>query len=154
VPPLLQACLNGGRTAAEHPAVPRTPAELAADGRAAVDAGAQVLHFHAYGSGGRESLAAAPCAEALRAVRAACPGVIISLTTSAAIEPDPHRRFEQISGWTELPELVTANQGEPGILELCELLLSRAWGSRPGCWRSRTLTPLWRPEWPRAACAS
>jgi 2-keto-3-deoxy-L-rhamnonate aldolase RhmA len=34
---LLQAALNGDR---EHPAVPRTPEELAAEARAAVDAGA------------------------------------------------------------------------------------------------------------------
>jgi uncharacterized protein (DUF849 family) len=27
--------------------------------------------------------------------------------------------------WAELPDLVTANQGEEGILQLCELLLSR-----------------------------
>ncbi|MGI8804792.1 MAG: 3-keto-5-aminohexanoate cleavage protein [Thermoleophilaceae bacterium] len=39
VPPLLQAALNGSRTPAEHPAVPRTPDELAAEARAAVDAG-------------------------------------------------------------------------------------------------------------------
>ena len=30
----------------------------------------------------------------------------------------------------EVPDLVTANQGEPGIVELCELLLSRGVGDR------------------------
>jgi uncharacterized protein (DUF849 family) len=34
-------------------------------------------------------------------------------------------RFEIIAAWEELPDLVTANQGEAGIVELCELLLSR-----------------------------
>jgi uncharacterized protein (DUF849 family) len=128
-PRLLQAALNGDR---EHPATPRTPEEIAAEARAAVDAGAASLHLHPYDGDGRETLAAGPCAAALRAVRAACPGVPISLSTSAAIEPDPERRLALVDGWTELPDLVTANQGEDGILELCELLLSRGVGIEAG----------------------
>jgi uncharacterized protein (DUF849 family) len=129
--PLLEACLNGARGRAEYPGVPRTPDELAAEARAAVDAGAQVLHLHPY-DGDAETLAAGPCAAALRAVRAACPGVPISLSTSAAIEPDPRRRLELVAGWAELPELVTANQGEAGILELCDHLLARGVGIEAG----------------------
>ena len=129
---LIEACLNGDRSAADHPAVPRTPGELASESRAAVDAGAGVVHFHAYDEAGEETLEAEPCAAAIIAVRAACPGVPISLTTSAGIEPDPRRRLELISRWTVLPELVTANQGEPGILELCSLLLSRGVGIEAG----------------------
>jgi uncharacterized protein (DUF849 family) len=126
---MLEAALNGDR---DHPALPRTPAELAAEGRAAVDAGALVLHLHPYDDGGRQTLAAQPCAVALRAVRAACPGTPISLSTSAEIEPDPERRHALIASWTELPELVTANQGEDGIDELCELLFERAIGVEAG----------------------
>lgn len=129
MPPLLQAALNGDR---EHPAAPRTPDELAAEARAAVDAGAGTLHLHPYDAGGRETLWAAPCAAALRAVRAACPGVPISLSTSAAIEPAPGRRLALVAAWTELPDLVTANQGEVGILELCELLIARGIGIEAG----------------------
>jgi uncharacterized protein (DUF849 family) len=125
---LLQAALNGGR---DHPALPRTPAELAAEARAAVDAGARVLHLHPY-DGEHQTLAAEPCAAALRAVRAACPGIPISLSTSAEIEPDPARRHDAVAAWTELPELVTANQGEQGIVELCELLIERGVGIEAG----------------------
>jgi uncharacterized protein (DUF849 family) len=131
VAPPLEACLNGARTPEEHPAVPRTPEELAADGRTAVAAGAQVLHLHPY-QGTVETLAAEPCAAALRAVRAACPGVPISLSTSAAIEADPERRLQLVAGWTELPDLVTANQGEPGIVDLCEHLIARGVGIEAG----------------------
>ena len=126
---MLEAALNGDR---DHPALPRTAAELAAEGRAAVDAGALVLHLHPYDDGGRQTLAAQPCAVALRAVRAACPGTPISLSTSAEIEPDPERRQALIASWTELPELVTANQGEDGIDELCGLLFERAIGVEAG----------------------
>jgi uncharacterized protein (DUF849 family) len=31
---LIKACLNGGTTREQHPALPRTPAELAADAQA------------------------------------------------------------------------------------------------------------------------
>lgn len=132
MPPLVQAALNGSRTKAEHPAIPRTPAELAAEAAAAVAAGARTLHLHAYDADRVESLAAAACAEALNAVRDLCPAIPVSLTTSAAMEPDPSRRLELVSGWSELPELVTANQGETGILELCEHLLGRGVGIEAG----------------------
>jgi uncharacterized protein (DUF849 family) len=126
---LLQAALNGGR---DHPALPRTPAELAAEGRAAVDAGARVLHLHPYDADGRQTLAAEPCAAAIRAVRAACPGIPISLSTSAEIEPDPERRRALVAAWTELPDLVTANQGEEAIADLCALLMERGVGIEAG----------------------
>lgn len=126
--PSLQAALNGSR---EHPAVPRTPGELAAEARAAVDAGATALHFHPYDNGS-QTLAPEPCAEAVRAVRDVCPGVPISLSTSAGVEPNPARRRELIGAWTELPDLVTANQGERGILDLCELLVERGIGIEAG----------------------
>jgi uncharacterized protein (DUF849 family) len=97
-----------------------------------VDAGARVLHLHPYDHSDAETLEAEPCAAALRAVREACPGVPISLSTSAEIEPDPERRLELIAAWTDLPELVTANQGERGIVELCEHLLERGVGIEAG----------------------
>jgi uncharacterized protein (DUF849 family) len=106
-PRLLQAALNGDR---EHPAVPRMPEELAAEARAAVDTGACSLHLHPYDEYRRETLAAEPCAATLRAVRAVCPGVSISLSTSATIEADPERRLALIAAWMELPDLVTANR--------------------------------------------
>jgi uncharacterized protein (DUF849 family) len=34
-------------------------------------------------------------------------------------------RLRIVEAWDEMPDLVTANQGEAGIVELCELLLRR-----------------------------
>ncbi|SNB77457.1 Uncharacterized conserved protein, DUF849 family [Arboricoccus pini] len=118
----LQAALNGNR---DHPATPKRPEEIAREAKAAVAAGAQSLHFHPYAPDGRETFDAAHCAAAIRAVRAACPGISLSLSTSATIEPDPAIRHARIAAWTDWPDLVTANQGEAGIVELCQLLLSR-----------------------------
>ena len=127
--PLLQVALNGDR---EHPALPRTPEELASEARASVDAGAGVLHLHPYDGDGRQTFEAEACAAAIRAVRAVCPGIPISLSTSAEIERDPARRRLLVSAWTELPEVVTANQGEEGIVELCDVLLERGVGIEAG----------------------
>jgi uncharacterized protein (DUF849 family) len=129
MPPLLEAALNGAR---EHPALPRTPAELAEAARASVAEGARALHLHPYDADGRETLEAAACAAALEAVRAACPGVPVSLSTSSAIEADPERRRALVAGWTALPELASANQGEAGIVDLCEDLLARGVGIEAG----------------------
>jgi uncharacterized protein (DUF849 family) len=118
----LQAALNGERI---HPAVPRNPAAIARAARAAVEAGAQSVHVHAFDDAGQETLDGAACAKVLRAIRAFCPETPISLTTSATIVKDPKERFRVVEAWQEVPELVTANQGEAGIVQLCELLLSR-----------------------------
>jgi uncharacterized protein (DUF849 family) len=129
--PLLELALNGARSRAEHPAVPQTPEELARDARACVAEGAGVLHLHPYDTDGRETLEEGACAAAIEAVRRVC-AVPISLSTSAEIEPDPERRRALVAGWTVLPELVTANQGEAGIRELCEDLLGRGVGIEAG----------------------
>jgi uncharacterized protein (DUF849 family) len=117
--------LNGS---SRHPAVPRTPDELARAAKACVEAGAGALHLHAFDDGGRESLEPEPCAAAVLAVRAACPGIPISLTTSAEIEPDPERRLQLVSSWTVMPDLVSANQGEPGIVDVCQVMIRRGVG--------------------------
>ena len=125
----LQAALNGDRI---HPAAPRNPTAIAAAARAAVDAGAQSVHVHAIDDAGRETLDGAACDRVLRAIRALCPETPISLTTSAAIVGDPGERFRVVEAWEDMPDLVTANQGEPGIVGLCELLLSRGVGIEAG----------------------
>jgi uncharacterized protein (DUF849 family) len=118
----VQAALNGERI---HPAAPRTSLGIAEAARAAVRAGANSLHVHAFDRAGRETLNGALCGEVLRGIRRLCPHTPISLTTSATIIHDPRERLRVVAAWVELPDLVTANQGEPGIVELCEVLLAR-----------------------------
>jgi uncharacterized protein (DUF849 family) len=106
--------------------------EIAADAQACVEAGARVIHFHVFDEAGKETFDPELTAAALRAVRVACSGVPLSLSTSAEIEPNPDRRRELIRRWTVLPDLVTANQGEEGIADLCLDLLSRGVGIEAG----------------------
>ena len=77
----LKACLNGKRSQDENPAVPVTPAELARDAAAAVAAGAEAIHLHARGPDGAESVRAADVGAAVAAVRAACPGTPVGVST-------------------------------------------------------------------------
>jgi uncharacterized protein (DUF849 family) len=88
-------------------------------------AGAHSVHVHAFGPTGKETLEGHACATVLRTIRERCPDLPVSLTTSATIVPDPEERLRIVTAWDVMPALVTANQGEPGIVALCELLLSR-----------------------------
>lgn len=137
--PHLQAAINGAR---KDPLVPRTPTELADEARAAVDAGADSIHFHAYEADGTETLDPEPCAEALTAVRDLCPDTPLALTTSAMIEPDPERRIERIAAWTEVPDFVSANVFDPGFVDLCEVLLDRGVGFEACLWSEKHVETL------------
>jgi len=108
------ACLNGGRTRAEHPAVPLTPAELAADAIDVRRAGAVAVHVHPRDANGAETLQAPACEAAVAAIRAAAPGLPIGLSTSEAIDPDPFARAAAVRAWRRAPDLVSVNLSELG----------------------------------------
>jgi len=108
------ACLNGGRTRNEHPAVPQTPAELAADAVAVRRAGAFAVHIHARDARGRQTMAAAACDAAIAAIRRAAPGLPVGLTTSAEVDPDPFARAAAVRAWRQAPEFVSVNLSELG----------------------------------------
>jgi len=129
---LIKAALNGGRTRAEHPAIPITPAELAASARESVAAGAGAIHFHVRGPDGQESLDPADVAKALHAIRAAVPGTPVGVSTGAWILRDAQLRHEVVSRWKVLPDFASVNFKEDGAVPLAELLLCRGIGVEVG----------------------
>jgi uncharacterized protein (DUF849 family) len=129
---LIKACLNGSRAPGEHPALPLTPAELAQAARGAVEAGAGALHIHPRRAGGEQSLESGDVAAALAAVRAACPGTPVGITTISLAEPDPARRLALARSWTALPDFASVNFSEPGAVELCAALLDMGVGVEAG----------------------
>jgi uncharacterized protein (DUF849 family) len=129
---MIKACLNGARDRAEHPAVPVSPPELAAAAKAAVTAGAAALHMHPRSANGRETLDAAGCARALAAVRAACPGVSVGLSTGLWIVGSAAAREAAIARWTEMPDFVSVNLAEDGATALSESLAARGVGVEAG----------------------
>jgi len=110
----VKACLNGGRTRAEHPAVPQSPAELASDAIAVRRAGAFAVHLHPRDSDGRQTMNAAACGAAVEAIRAAVPGLPIGLSTAETIDPDPFARAAAIRSWRRPPDFVSVNVSELG----------------------------------------
>jgi uncharacterized protein (DUF849 family) len=110
----VMACLNGGRTRADHPAVPLTPAELAADAIDVRGAGAFAVHVHPRDAKGAETMEAPACEAAVAAIRAAVPGLPIGLSTSEAIDPDPFARAAAVRAWRRAPDFVSVNLSELG----------------------------------------
>lgn len=129
----MQACLNGTRRRADHDALPLTPEELARDAAAVVEAEAHSLHVHPRAPDGSESLDPDVCDAAVAAIRAAAPGVQLSLSTGLWITGgDVERRLECVRGWSELPDCVSLNVAEEGWVALGELLAERGIGIEIG----------------------
>jgi uncharacterized protein (DUF849 family) len=129
---LVKACLNGRRGRAEHPAVPVTAAELAAAARGAADAGAGAVHVHPRRPDASESLGAAEVGAAVGAIRAACPGLPVGVTTGAWIAPELGRRLAAIDGWDVLPDFASVNLHEDGALDVARHLLELGVGVEAG----------------------
>jgi uncharacterized protein (DUF849 family) len=132
---IVQACLNGPRPRAHHDALPLRADELAREGRAAVQAGADELHVHVRDGDGGDTLDPEPAARAIVALRAACPQTPLGTTTGLwAAGGDAAHRLELLARWSELPDFVSVNLGEPGFDELCALLAERGIGVEAGVW--------------------
>jgi uncharacterized protein (DUF849 family) len=134
---LLEACLNGGTTRDEHPSVPQTPAELAADAAAVVAAGAGAIHLHPRDPAGAETLEADAVLAAVAAVRAAVPALPVGVTTGLwAAAGDQDRRMEFVARWTGAgrPDFASVNLSEPGAGELAGLLADLGIAVEAGVW--------------------
>ena len=117
---MLQVCLNGARSRADHARLPVSPADLAEAARAAVAAGAEDIHLHPKTPDGDDSLAANIVGAALLAVRAAVPGVSVGVTTGAWTATD---RLSDIRQWTVLPDHASVNWHEDGADDIAMALL-------------------------------
>lgn len=116
---ILTCALNGVLTNPKQHPVPVTPTEMAASAREAYDAGASIVHIHFRQQGQHvghlPSWDAEVAAEVDRAIRAACPGIIVNQTTGT-VGPD-------ISGPVACirrlrPEIAACNAGTLNYLKL------------------------------------
>ncbi|RJL34180.1 3-keto-5-aminohexanoate cleavage protein [Bailinhaonella thermotolerans] len=136
MPVLLQACLNGARLPAEHPALPVTPAQIAAAAAEAVAAGARELHVHPKDPGGRDSLRPEHVDPVVAALREAVPGVPVGVTTGAWAAGDPAVRLAQVAGWRSRPDHASVNWHEEGAAELAAALTGLGVGIEAGIWHA------------------
>lgn len=116
---ILTCALTGVLTNPQQHPVPVTPEEMAAEARRAFDAGASVMHVHMRaqqeGMGHLPSWDPDVAQEVSDAIRQACPGVIINLTTGVL--------GKDISGPVECirrvrPEIAACNGGSLNYLKL------------------------------------
>ena len=128
----VKACLNGGRTRAEHPGVPLSPAELAADAVAVRAAGAFAVHVHPRDRDGSQTMAPKVCDAAVAAIRAAVPRLPIGLSTAATIDPDPFARAAAIAAWRQRPDFVSVNLSELGWTGIARAALHAGIGVEAG----------------------
>lgn len=127
---IVQACINGARRSDFHPRLPLTAEAMADDAARCIGAGAAELHLHARAADGHESLAAVDAT--ILAVRRACPGTLVGVSTGAWIEADEARTRSRIAGWRELPDYASVNLSEPDAPGVIELLHRRGIGVEAG----------------------
>lgn len=120
-PAILTCALTGVLTNPDQHPVPVTPEQMAREARAAFDAGASVMHVHLRdqtpGRGFLPSWEPDVAAAVCDAIREACPGVIINLTTGV-LGPDiegPAACIRRVR-----PEIAACNAGSLNYLKLRE----------------------------------
>jgi uncharacterized protein (DUF849 family) len=128
----VKACINGARTPDQHPNLPVTPEQLAAEAVAAHGAGAKAVHMHPKSADGVDSLLAGEVDAAVSAVREALPGLPLGVTTGYWALPDAQQRLRAVESWSVLPDFASLNWHEPGSPGLAKLLRSRGLGVEVG----------------------
>ena len=127
---IVQACINGARRSDFHPKLPLTADAMASDAAACIGTGAAELHIHPRGSDGRESLSAVDAT--ILAVRHACPGTLVGVSTGAWIEKDEAKTRNAIAAWRVLPDYASVNLSENDAPAVIATLRQRGVGVEAG----------------------
>jgi uncharacterized protein (DUF849 family) len=127
---IVQACLNGARSAHFHPRLPLTSDAMVKDARACIEAGASELHIHPRDASGNESLSAID--DLMPALRNACSGTLVGVSTGAWIEGDPQTTREKIAAWRTCPDYASVNLSEPDAPAIMSLLREKSVGIEAG----------------------
>lgn len=137
---MLQVALNGGRSKADHLAVPITEAELVAAALACRRAGAREFHVHPRDPSGAETLDPETVDRVAARVHAAV-GLPVGVSTGAWIEPDVERRVADVRSWTR-PSYASVNVGEEGAVDVMAVLLETGIGIEAGVWNAHDVELL------------
>jgi len=103
--PIITAALTGPvATKADNPGMPGTVAEIAADAKAAYDAGAAVIHIHLRDDQGNMTVDLDVARRTVEAVRATCPGIVQLSTGGLAFAYEDRMRMVEAK-----PAMATLN---------------------------------------------
>ncbi|MFF2846222.1 3-keto-5-aminohexanoate cleavage protein [Streptomyces sp. NPDC058001] len=130
----LKAAINGGRTRADHAAVPVTPEQIAADTAAVLAAGADVVHLHVRTPDGGQTIAPDALADVLRAVRSTAPGAVVGTTTGLWTCSGPEERYALVKSWEVLPDFASVAFCEEGAAETAELVVAQGMTLESAVW--------------------
>lgn len=130
----LKAAVNGGRTKSEHPSVPVTAAELAADTVAVLAAGADVVHLHIREGENGQTIRPDALAAVLREVRAAAPDAVLGTTTGLWTCSGPEERYALVKAWEVLPDFASVAFSEEGAAETAALVVARGMDLESAVW--------------------
>ena len=126
---------NGARrTKADHPALPMTAGELAVEAAACAGAGAGVAHLHVRDAAGGHSLDPELYREAIAAIRARAPDLIIQVTTEAVGRYTPGEQMAVVDELRPeavslaLRELAPTSREEPAFAAFLERTRRRGCG--------------------------
>lgn len=124
---LLKAAINGGRPVSEHPAVPRTIEQIVDASRAAIAAGADVVHAHVIAEDGTQTIHPEAVSAWVLAMREADPAVVIGTTTGLWTVGSHAERMAHLAAWPAdaLPDFASVAFCEEGAAEAAELVLAR-----------------------------
>lgn len=108
-PIIITCAITGAETTKEkQPHLPITPTEQAVAAAGAVQAGASIIHLHVREDDGKPSQRVERFEEAIRAIRAKAPGVIIQISTGGAVGESIENRVKPL---TLKPEMASLNLG-------------------------------------------
>lgn len=115
---IITCALTGVLTNPEQHPVPVTPEEMAAEAKRAYDAGATIMHVHyrqqEEGKGHLPTWDPALCQEINEAIRAACPDVVINMTTGV-VGPEYQYVLDYLRACK--PEMAACNAGTLNYLK-------------------------------------
>lgn len=100
-------------TKADTPHVPICVAEIAACARQVRDAGAAIVHLHARDAAGAPVSGAQPYIELVRAVREACPDLILCASLSGRLVQDVERRAAALEARPDMASLTLGSANFP-----------------------------------------
>ncbi|MBV9312828.1 MAG: 3-keto-5-aminohexanoate cleavage protein [Pseudonocardia sp.] len=135
---MLQASLNGTRSADAHRALPITPYDLAQDARAVYDLGVRSVHVHPRCGAGLETIDPHYVGDAVAAIRSAVPSMEIGVPSCRWVQPCPRQRLEMVAAWGRLghakPAVIAVNVHESGWLDICAQACELGIGLELGVW--------------------
>lgn len=127
---IVQACLNGARPADYHPQLPLTIEAMVRDALACIRAGASEIHVHPRDAAGNESLSAVD--DLMIAMRRACPGTLVGVSTGEWIENDREALRRKIAAWRVCPDYASVNLSEHDAPAIMSLLRNMGIGVEAG----------------------